>query len=170
MSLNSESLIALNAVIEEMNRCFDKADHFFNHHFKRSICNFKQRGRAAGTAHLQKNEMRFNYFMYSQSPTEFLDTVVPHEVAHIIVFQIYGSTVRPHGKEWQAVMLKVFGVQPSRTHTFDVPTPKVSYEYICKCSKHQFTQHRHNRAQKGTEYICKTCKSRLEFKSPSVQC
>jgi SprT protein len=154
----------LSIIINEVNYCFDKADIFFGHNFKRSSCNFKQRGRAAGTAHLQKNEVRFNHFMYSQNPSEFLNTVIPHEVAHIVVFQIYGNSVKPHGREWQAVMLKVYGIQPSRTHTFDVPKPKLSYEYYCICNKHQFTKQRHNRAQKGVEYICKLCRSTLKFK------
>jgi len=114
---------AINAMTEGVNLCFDKAERFFGNVFQRSACNFKQRGRAAGTAHLQKNEIRFNYFMYQQNPFEFISTVVPHEVAHIVVFQIYGSTVKPHGKEWRAVMMKVYGIKPDRTHTFDTPPP-----------------------------------------------
>lgn len=169
MSLSSRqaSLIdeedVLSIVIQKANECFDKADAFFGNRFKRSACNLKQRGRAAGTAHLQKNELRFNQFMYQQNPVKFLDTVVPHEVAHIIVFQIYGNTVKPHGKEWQAVMLKVYGIRPSRTHTFDVPQQKQAYEYRCSCQKHQFTKQRHTRAQRGVEYICKGCRSTLQF-------
>ncbi|WP_421852045.1 SprT family zinc-dependent metalloprotease [Marinomonas sp.] len=153
----------LSIVIQKTNECFDKADVFFGNRFKRSACNLKQRGRAAGTAHLHKNELRFNQFMYQQNPVEFLDTVVPHEVAHIIVFQIYGNTVKPHGKEWQAVMLKVYGIRPSRTHTFDVPPQKQAYEYHCSCQKHQFTKQRHTRVQKGVEYICKKCRTTLQF-------
>ena len=161
-SLNYEEDV-LSVIIQKANHCFDKADAFFGNRFKRSICNLKQRGRAAGTAHLQKNELRFNHFMYQQNPVEFLDTVVPHEVAHIIVFQIYGNTVKPHGKEWQAVMLKVYGIRPSRTHTFDVPPQKQVYEYRCSCQQHQFTKQRHTRAQRGVEYICKGCRSTLQF-------
>lgn len=155
----------LSLVIQKANECFDKADAFFGNKFKRSTCNLKQRGRAAGTAHLQKNELRFNHFMYHQNPVEFLDTVIPHEVAHIIVFQIYGNTVKPHGKEWKAVMLKVYGISPSRTHSFEVPPQKQSYEYHCACQKHQFTKQRHTRAQRGVEYICKGCRSTLQFVS-----
>lgn len=155
----------MNSVIESVNLCFDKADAFFNNRFKRASCNFKQRGRAAGTAHLQKNEIRFNYFMYQQDPNRFIDTVIPHEVAHIIVFQIYGSTVKPHGKEWQAVMMKVYGIKPDRTHTFDTPPPKEIYQYHCECQQHDFTKRRHTRAQGGVQYICKNCNSKLFFSS-----
>jgi SprT protein len=156
----ADALIIIN---DQTNQYFNKADAFFGTKFKRSTCNLKQRGRAAGTAHLQKNELRFNYFMYQQDPAEFLNTVVPHEVAHIIVFQIYGNKVKPHGREWQAVMFKVYGIRPSRTHTFDVPLQKHTYEYNCVCQKHNLSKQRHTRAQKGTEYICKKCQFTLQF-------
>ena len=154
---------ALNYINNKVESCFDKADVVFNNRFRRAVCNLKQRGRAAGTAHLQKNELRFNVYMYQQNPSEFIDTVVPHEVAHLIVYQIYGNTVKPHGKEWQAVMIKIYGLRPNRTHTFDTPPQKNAYEYQCSCQKHQFSKQRHSRAQKGTEYVCKGCKSTLQF-------
>lgn len=154
---------AMKAIVEYVNLCFDKADVFFGNTFKRSNCNFKQKGRAAGTAHLQKNEIRFNYFMYQQDSEAFINTVIPHEVAHIVVFQIYGNSVKPHGKEWQAVMIKVYGIKPDRTHTFDTPPPKETYRYHCECQQHSFTKQRHGRALRGTQYVCKYCKSTLRF-------
>lgn len=153
----------LALVIQKVGACFDCAERFFGHKFVLATCNFKQKGRAAGTAHLQKNELRFNRFMYEQSPAEFLATVVPHEVAHLIVFQIYGDTVKPHGKEWQSVMVKVYGLEPSRTHTFEVPPQKNTFSYRCSCKEHLFSKQRHNRANKGVAYICKNCRSSLLF-------
>lgn len=160
MSDDKDDLAKLQAAVEY---CFDKADAFFGHTFKRASCNLKQRGRAAGTAHLQKNEMRFNAYMLRQSPEKFLNSVVPHEVAHIIVYQIYGAKVRPHGKEWQAVMKKVFGLSPKRTHDFEVPTPKNRYLYGCQCQQHEFTSRRHNKVIRGTEYRCKLCLQSLSY-------
>ncbi|ETI57899.1 SprT family zinc-dependent metalloprotease [Marinomonas profundimaris] len=160
LKLNTE---VLNIIYEKATECFNQANTFFGNTFLPATCNLKQRGRAAGTAHLHKNELRFNVFMYQQNPKEFLETVVPHEVAHIIVYQIYGDNVRPHGKEWQAVMLKVYGIEPSRTHSFDVPPLKETFEYHCSCQKHQFSKQRHTRAQRGTEYVCKGCRSTLQF-------
>ncbi|QUX95923.1 SprT family zinc-dependent metalloprotease [Marinomonas sp. CT5] len=159
----SNNQVALQLIQDKTQDCFDRADEFFATKFKRASCNFKQKGRAAGTAHLQKNELRFNHFMYQQDPIEFLETVVPHEVAHLIVFQIYGTTVRPHGKEWKAVMLKVYGLNPSRTHNFDVPKPKNVYQYHCSCKSHELSKLRHNKVQKGVEYICKDCRKILQL-------
>lgn len=153
----TQQKIDLTRIEAQVNCCFDKADAFFGVRFKRSHSSFKQRGKAAGTAHLYKNELRFNHFMFEQNPDAFLNTVVPHEVAHIIVFQIYAANAKPHGKEWQAVMKKVFGLLPDRTHTFDVPPLKNAYSYYCLCQTHEFSQRRHNRVLKGVEYRCKKC-------------
>ncbi|AEF54764.1 protein of unknown function SprT [Marinomonas posidonica IVIA-Po-181] len=163
MNTNTSIDLEILELQHQVELCFELAETFFNHKFQPSHCNFKQKGRAAGTAHLQKNELRFNHFMYQQDPVEFLNTVVPHEVAHIIVYQIYGTSVRPHGKEWQAVMKKVYQLSPNRTHTFDLPPTKNSYLYACTCRQHEFTKRRHSRAQKGVEYICKQCHSCLTF-------
>ncbi|MBJ7538226.1 SprT family zinc-dependent metalloprotease [Marinomonas sp. C1424] len=163
LKIGGEEMSPLDAVSTQVSICFDKADTFFKSRFRRSSCDFSQRGRAAGTAHLHKNQIRFNPFMYNQNPQAFLESVVPHEVAHMVVYQIYGLNVKPHGKEWQAVMRKVFGLSPNRTHTFEVPPPKQAFEYHCACQTHQFTKRRHSKAQKGTEYICKLCQSSLKF-------
>ncbi|MCV2402789.1 SprT family zinc-dependent metalloprotease [Marinomonas sp. C2222] len=153
----------LKLIEDQVDLCVAQANAFFETKFTPPSCNFRQKGRAAGTAHLQKNEVRFNPFMYQQDPASFIETVVPHEVAHIIIFQIYGSKVKPHGKEWQAMMMKVYGLKPDRTHQFDTPLPKESYEYHCSCECYQFSKQRHNRAQKGVEYICKICKTTLQY-------
>lgn len=159
----SVSLSPLEQIQQKVAQCMKKADTFFGKHFLEPQSNMKQRGRAAGTAHLQKNELRFNLFMFEQDQRLFLETVVPHEVAHLIVFQIYGDKVRPHGREWQAVMKKVYGLEPNRTHNFNVPAPKQVFVYQCQCQQHKFTKQRHTRARKGTEYICKLCRSPLHY-------
>lgn len=163
-SLRSHDLASsIQQIQAQVSHCMKKAMLFFGKHFDHPTSNFKQKGKAAGTAHLHKNELRFNYFMYQQDESLFIETVVPHEVAHIIVYQIYGNKVRPHGKEWQAVMKKIYHLEPNRTHNFDTPLPKQSYTYQCQCQQHVFTIRRHNSAQKGTQYICKLCRSSLSF-------
>ncbi|TYL47863.1 SprT-like domain-containing protein [Marinomonas sp. IMCC 4694] len=161
--INEADSDALALIYQKMEVCFRCADTFFGHKFALATCNFKLKGKAAGMAYLQKNELRFNRFMYEQTPTVFLNTVIPHEVAHLVVFQIYGLSVKPHGKEWQAVMLKVYGLKPDRTHTFEVPPQKNVFGYRCSCKEHLFSKHRHTKAKKGVEYMCKNCRSSLQF-------
>ena len=83
----------------KIEKCIGSAERYFNIKLKQPSYNFKQRGRTAGTAYLQRNEMRFNTFMLQQDPQKFIENVVPHEVAHIVVFQVFGAKVRPHGKD-----------------------------------------------------------------------
>lgn len=150
-------------VEQKIQECLASAQRYFNVTLAPPKFNFKQRGRSAGTAYLQRNEMRFNAYMLAQDPLKFIDNVVPHEVAHIVVHQIYGDAVRPHGREWTAVMEHLFNVEASRTHDFDVPKARNSYLYRCECQEHEFTAHRHGRAQRGTEYICRRCRHALAY-------
>ncbi|SBT18681.1 Protein SprT [Marinomonas gallaica] len=143
--------------------CLNRAERYFKIGLQRPSFNFKQRGRTAGTAYLQRNEMRFNTYMLQQDPDKFIDHVVPHELAHIVVYQVFGSKVRPHGKEWIAVMEHLFDVEASRTHDFDVPKPRNLFLYQCACQVHEFTAHRHGRAVKGTQYVCRYCRKNLNF-------
>ena len=150
----------IDAKIQE---CIDSAERYFKIKLKPPSYNFKQRGRTAGTAYLQRNEMRFNTFMLQQDPQKFIDNVVPHEVAHIVVHQVFGAKVRPHGKEWIAVMEHLFNVEAHRTHDFDVPKARNAFLYQCQCQTHEFTAHRHGRAERGTQYICRSCRAPLTF-------
>lgn len=154
---------AVSAVCGKVEECIRQANRFFDIRLPVPECNFRQKGRSAGTAYLQKHEVRFNYFMYQQDPDRFLDTVVPHEVAHLVVYQLFGTDVKPHGVEWQRVMEHVFGVEPERTHKFQTPPPKKSYPYRCQCQRHELSSQRHSRAKKGTQYICKMCRTTLSY-------
>lgn len=49
----------------------------------------------------------------------FIDEVVPHELAHLLVWKHFGR-VAPHGKEWKWMMEAVLGVPARRTHQFEL--------------------------------------------------
>lgn len=146
---------------EKVDACYDMAEAYFACDFPRPISNLKQKGKAAGTAHLQKNELRFNAYMFHQNQEKFLNEVVPHEVAHLLVYHLYGGRVKPHGKEWQFIMREVFHRPAARTHNFDVPEAKQLFPYRCQCQVHQLTIRRHNKIKQGTQYLCRQCKGTL---------
>ncbi|MFO6295826.1 SprT-like domain-containing protein, partial [Pseudomonas aeruginosa] len=54
-----------------------------------------------------------------ENQREFIDEVVPHELAHLLVWQHFGR-VAPHGKEWKWMMEGGLGVPAPRTHRFDL--------------------------------------------------
>ncbi len=149
-------------VREKLCECLVLAEGYFKREFVFPDFNFKQRGRSAGTAYLQKNEIRLNYYMYQQNPEEFINEVIPHELAHLLAYTLYGSSIRPHGKEWQSVMFFVLGCTPSRTHNFETPTPKKTFQYACACQTHLLTIRRHNKIVKGVTYVCKQCQEPLK--------
>jgi predicted SprT family Zn-dependent metalloprotease len=55
-------------------------------------------------------EVRIASFLLAGS-SEILHETVCHEVAHAAVFELHGRRVRPHGKEWKALM-RAAGFEP----------------------------------------------------------
>ncbi len=123
---------------------------------------FDLRGGTAGEAAPRLWLLRFNRELLSRYGESFIEETVPHEVAHLVASRVYGRCIAPHGSEWRAVM-EFFGAEPSRCHNFEfAPTRRLrTYRYRCGCREHWLTSIRHNRARRGTEYLCKSCRGPL---------
>ena len=142
---------------------FIEAECFFDRAFERPAYLYNQRGKAAGTAHLQRNIIKINPILFINNKEEFFQQVIPHEVAHLIAFQQYGR-VRPHGKEWQHIMVNVFKRPALTTHQLDVKdVVGQQFTYHCSCATHLLTIRRHNKVLKGNKYRCKLCRSTLLY-------
>lgn len=121
------------------------------------------RGLSAGQMRLHANgrfEIRYNLDMALQQPQRFLNETVPHEVAHLVTWLLHGSRVRPHGKEWQAVMRGLGVASPKAYHDFEPagnPRRQRRWHYRCSCREHQLSTTRHNRIIKGMAYTCTRC-------------
>ncbi|CAI1847770.1 SprT-like family [Serratia proteamaculans] len=125
---------------------------------------YQQRGTSAGTAWLQAWEIRLNPVLLMENQQPFIDEVVPHELAHLLVFRQFGR-VPPHGREWRWMMESVLQVPASRTHQFEIASVQSkTYPYRCSCQRHQLTVRRHNRVMRGeSEYRCRQCGDKLKF-------
>lgn len=123
---------------------------------------YQQRGTSAGTAWLEKWQIRLNPQLLLENQQAFVEEVVPHELAHLLVWQVFGR-VAPHGKEWKWMMQEVFGVSPRRTHSFALTSLAAkTFPYYCRCQQHQLTVRRHNRVLRGeSRYHCRLCQSEL---------
>lgn len=141
------------------------------------------RGRTAGQAvwmesghrflrnrpHRTQLKLRLNPEAYRLAPQYVIDTVIPHEVAHLLVRLLYPQKqVKPHGDEWKNVMRECFGIaNPSRTHRLSLTRRRqVARPYIYRCAcgtHHRFTRIRHNRVGKGRVYFCRSCHEKLQF-------
>ncbi|HEN3567361.1 SprT family zinc-dependent metalloprotease [Yersinia sp. HM-2024] len=126
--------------------------------------NYHQRGTSAGSAYLQSFEIRLNPVLLLENQQPFIDEVVPHELAHLLVYRQFGR-VPPHGKEWRWMMEHVLQVPASRTHQFEVTSVRSkTFNYQCKCQQHALTIRRHNKVQRGeSEYRCRECGEKLQF-------
>lgn len=174
MSATPAQLVAL--LQQRVEACFVQAEARLGRTFPRPRIYCNMRGRAAGSARLQTWELRFNHALYQANQQAFLDEVVPHEVAHLLVHALWGegrgkSRVLPHGRQWQSVMREVFGLEPRTTHSFDLAVlAQRTVPYRCHCQQHQLSIRRHNKVVRGeARYHCRRCKQPLERERPEPE-
>ena len=142
---------------------------------------FTLRGKVAGRACYKPRKIKINSILLTENYQEMMDRTVPHEVAHIIVHNLYNMLLRrrsrsgrsirvtkPHGEEWKKIM-KDLGVKDmKRCHSYDVTRSivrqRVRYQYTCSCgTPHNMSSIKHNRAQRGRLYVCRKCKTPVKF-------
>ncbi|XBS69100.1 SprT family zinc-dependent metalloprotease [Acerihabitans sp. KWT182] len=140
------------------------AGQYFNRDFPEPALTYRQRGTSAGTAWLEKWEIRLNPVLLLANQDNFIDEVIPHELAHLLVFRQFGR-VAPHGKEWRWMMTEVLKADPRRTHEFDLAQVRThTYPYACGCRRHDLTVRRHNRIRRGeAQYRCRQCGNILYY-------
>ncbi|MCK8044904.1 SprT family zinc-dependent metalloprotease [Shewanella sp. 1CM18E] len=150
-------------IAQQVERCYQIAETKLKRSFPRPEINFALRGKSAGTAHLQLNKLRFNATLLKTNHQAFIDEVVPHEICHLLAAQVFGR-VKPHGREWQSLMLQVFNLQPRTTHSFDTTAVEgKTFDYFCLCGPIKLSVRRHNKVLRGeTQYRCRKCGSQLQ--------
>lgn len=128
---------------------------------------FDLKGQAAGQMQLQGKQLRlrFNPILMNQNYQHFIEVAVGHELAHAVAALVYGRKIKPHGLEWQSIMV-LFGLEAERCHDYDVSQAQVRrlqrFRYRCACREHELTVIRHRRIQSGErEYICRSCGQKL---------
>ncbi|BBS18055.1 SprT family zinc-dependent metalloprotease [Aeromonas caviae] len=158
----------IETLLARVDACFVQAETRLGRTFPRPQVHCNMRGRAAGSARLQTWELRFNPALYQANQQAFLREVVPHEVAHLLVYALWGegrgkSRVLPHGRQWQSVMRELFGLEPSTTHSFDLGVlAQRTFVYACACQQHPLSVRRHNKVMRGeARYHCRRCRQPL---------
>ncbi|GIU25500.1 SprT family zinc-dependent metalloprotease [Shewanella sp. MBTL60-007] len=149
---------------QQVEHCYQVAESKLAKQFPRPEVAFTLRGKSAGTAHLQLNKLRFNPKLLQDNQQAFLEDVIPHEICHLLAFQLYGR-VKPHGREWQSLMQSLYGRVPRTTHSFDTRAVEgKTFEYHCQCGPIKLSIRRHNKVVRGeTQYRCRKCGSKLKL-------
>ena len=157
-------------VVAETDRYVRLAGEIFNRQFARVPVMFDLSGRTAGMFKLvgRRGWIRYNPWIFAKYFEENLNDTVPHEVAHFVVHQLYGTRgVKPHGRQWRAVMER-FGADQGVTFTLDLEgipqRQQRTHPYRCGCRVHDVSSTRHNRVVQGVgRYHCRICGDELSY-------
>lgn len=125
------------------------------------------RGRAAGQWRVVRGIelLRFNPQAFIQDWQAHFPSTVAHEVAHSLVYRLFGVRgLRPHGPEWHRMMASL-GFPPTVTHrTLLSGRRSRVYIYKCECQAHRLGPRQHFLVtRRGYRYDCRTCGVRLRF-------
>ncbi|MDG2307100.1 MAG: SprT-like domain-containing protein [Candidatus Binatia bacterium] len=101
----------------------------------------RRMSRALGLAHPGRRVIRIAHALLTAPAAAFAE-VLCHEAAHVVVFERYRRSVRPHGSEW-AVLMRAAGYEPrTRVDPRDLgivwsppprrPRARYIYEHRCR--------------------------------------
>lgn len=152
----------------KIKECLKKATIHYNPvAFSTPRVSYTLRGTVGGMANLTTWTILVNSILLMENLEDYIENTIPHEVAHLIDYKVHGIQYKgrkqiQHGYTWQQVM-RVFGCDPSRCHSYDVSRAQVKkkakYHYKCKgCAKDFFLGPvRHKKILGGAQYWCTRC-------------
>jgi len=126
-----------NKVLSIVKKNIADASKYYKRDFKMPVVEFTKGGTTAGVAHVTQNKVNYNPILLRDNLDAFLARTVPHEIAHIIDYQVnpqnhqsnltYSSngTIRRkkrdiHGPDFQFIMIRVLGCKDAtRCHSYD---------------------------------------------------
>ncbi|MDO6774565.1 SprT family zinc-dependent metalloprotease [Shewanella sp. 3_MG-2023] len=157
---------AQQQVLLKIESDYQLAEQQLQRKFPRPSILFSLRGKSAGTAHLQLNKLRFNPVLLEENVDAFVTQVVPHEVSHLLCFQLFGK-VKPHGKEWQQLMNGIYQIPADTTHQLDTKSVAgKQFQYHCQCGPVMLSIRRHNKVTRNqTQYRCIRCSQVITAKT-----
>ncbi|OED40803.1 hypothetical protein ACH42_15650 [Endozoicomonas sp. (ex Bugula neritina AB1)] len=164
--MNTELSRDLHQTQQRVTELYTHAERHFTKRFKQPYIRLDLRGDSAGQALPGKCQLRFNPILLRENRDHFVKQTIAHEVAHLLAHELFGPRVQAHGKEWQAIMINVFGLPADRCHTYDTRrSSKRHWLYQCMCEGKTIplSTIRHNRVHKGTVYLCNQCRGPLQF-------
>lgn len=122
---------------------------------------FFSKGAVAGKA-WGDGTLEFNTVLAQRAGIEF-ETTIYHEVAHLVVREVYPRAKQAHGPEFRYVM-SCLGKSGRTYHSYDVSGLKRTYNknptkyiYSCGCGEHELSPLLHKRMSQGQRRRCNSC-------------
>jgi len=156
------TLVQKSEVYKRVDHFISVANEEYGHSMEGPYVRFDKRGTCGGTANSQLMELNFNAGLMLENWDEYMNQVIPHEVAHLVKARVFGSNrkgrmMSSHGGYWKQVM-RAFGLEPDRCHSMDTSkfkqfkSPVRKFIYECPCCQQEviLTAVRHNRMVRGT--------------------
>lgn len=117
----------------------------------------------AGRARLSTMTIELNVRLLQDHPIEEFENTLIHELAHLLVFALYGA--RGHGVKWKNMMRRL-GAEPTRCHTLPVDHLRRSRPIAgfasCACrGEIPLKAGVYRNIVNGSRYTCRICKSHL---------
>lgn len=162
-------------VAAEIETCFILCEAIYQRRFTRPSreVEYNLEGRTAGYAHIAENRITLNKNLMNDPRhlEDMLDQTLPHEVAHLIAYQI-NPRDQAHGRTWRQVM-NVLGKEARRCHSYDVEPKFVKsrpFAYKCGCEEPHMVTATINRRilTKTRAYSCRKCGETLRPVDGSV--
>jgi len=112
----------------------------------------------AGRAFFDRNMVDFNKSLMETNKEYFIQDTIPHELAHIIAFVLFGDD--GHGADWRRVLEALTGRPAERLHSMDVSAQRrksKTYTMYCGCGPVEISPQRMAWVNKGRQYTCNNC-------------
>jgi predicted SprT family Zn-dependent metalloprotease len=140
-------------VTRKLKACIAIADKKYGRKFAMPTVKYTKRGTTAGTANDSTYTINLNPVILMENLDTFIERTVVHEFAHLVDGIVnphtretsvvmtrrgYRRTKRDvHGPSWKAIM-RLFGAEPSRCHSYDVTNARVKnkgprHTWKCAC-------------------------------------
>jgi len=106
-----------------------------------------------GRARVDVRNVRLNSLLASANE-QLLDEVLCHELAHIAIYERFGTSVKPHGPEWVALVRQA-GFEPRLRHSIAGEKPQTAtrrFEHLCPvCQTVRYAK------RSMTRWRCESC-------------
>lgn len=167
-----------NRVLAKVDEClvisFGEDEYLLAKYRKEVKVEFSNKlGETAGYATYRTKLIELNSVLFLENIEEFLNRTIPHEVAHLVVNELYPRAKQHHGPEFRLVM-STYGADSKTRHSYNtdsVRKAKKLFVYTCACEGNtfKFSTRMHNTiVNKKQIRGCRTCRTQVEFTGTSV--